>query len=58
MAGMQLRALGHRSVAAIKGPLIREKEQHQQRSEDRVSCPVSLDKYEILLLAIHPAWRL
>lgn len=58
MAGMQLGAIGHSSVAAIKGLLIREKERHQQRSEDRVSCPVSLDKYEILLHAIHPAWRL
>ena len=51
-------AAGIRSVAAIKGLLIRGKERHQRRSEDRVSCPVSPDKYEILLHAIHPAWRL
>lgn len=38
---MQLCVPGHRSVAAIKGLLIRARKRHQQRSEDGVSCPFS-----------------
>lgn len=37
----QLRVDGHRSVATIKGLLIRTRKRPMQRSEDGVSCPLS-----------------
>lgn len=38
---MELCVLGLGAVAAIKNLLIRLRKWNQQRSEDRVSCPIS-----------------
>lgn len=59
--------LGHRSVAAIKGLLIRVRKRHQQRSRDRVSCPLSHEQIRDIVtyysscmapLKLFPSWEM